>query len=117
MSVATMRACQACQACRAARRAATAVLISLTAGLGSLVPASQAALAAPSAASRPGLASPVTAYVANGLAETVTPITTAASTAGTPIAVDGFPGPIAITPDGKTAYVTTGDNEMPPRGQ
>ena len=37
---------------------------------------------------------------------TVTPITTATNTAGTPITVGRRPDAIAITPDGKTAYVT-----------
>ena len=37
---------------------------------------------------------------------TVTPIDTATNTPGTPIPVGGIPYAIAITPDGKTAYVT-----------
>ena len=36
---------------------------------------------------------------------TVTPIATATNTAGPPIPVGGYPDAIAITPDGKTAYV------------
>ena len=44
-----------------------------------------------------------TAYVANS--GTVTPITTATDTAGTPITAGSDPYAIAITPDGKTAYV------------
>ena len=35
----------------------------------------------------------------------MTPINTATNTAGTPITVGSRPGAIAITPDGKTAYV------------
>ena len=46
---------------------------------------------------------------------TVTPINTATNTAGTPIPIGtgpagGGPATIAITPDGKTAYVTDGGN-------
>ena len=36
---------------------------------------------------------------------TVTPIATATNTAGPPITVGNDPNAIAITPDGKTAYV------------
>src|ERR1019366_7975036 len=90
-------------------RVMAAALISLAAGLGSVVPAPQAAadaasIAGPSASSA-GSASPVTAYVANNGAGTVTPIATATNTAGTPITVGSQPTVIAITPDGKTAYV------------
>jgi YVTN family beta-propeller protein len=37
----------------------------------------------------------------------VTPISTATGTAGKPIKVGLFPDAIAITPDGKTAYVAS----------
>ncbi|MFI5287671.1 MAG: PKD domain-containing protein [Candidatus Dormibacteria bacterium] len=43
--------------------------------------------------------------MANQNSNSVTPIDTATNTAGTAIAVGTSPGPIAITPDGKTAYV------------
>ena len=46
----------------------------------------------------------------------VTPINTATDTPGTPIKFDttgGTFGQIAITPDGKTAYVTTGSTVTP----
>src|SRR4051812_22409388 len=46
-----------------------------------------------------------TAYVANFSDDTVTPVNTATNTAGTPISVGDGPTRIAITPDGKTAYV------------
>ena len=49
----------------------------------------------------------VTAYVASGASYTVTPIRAADGTAGKPIKVGLFPDAIAITPDGKTAYVAT----------
>ena len=62
------------------------------------------AYAAPIASSA-GSAGPVTAYVANDGSGTVTPIPTATNTAGPPITVGGNPYAIAITPDGKTAYV------------
>jgi YVTN family beta-propeller protein len=47
-----------------------------------------------------------TVYVANTGDGTVTPIDTATNTAGTPIPAGTAPWGIAITPDGKTAYVT-----------
>jgi len=50
-------------------------------------------------------ANPVTAYVVNSGANTVTPITTATNTASTPIPVGGEPHAITITPDRTTAYV------------
>ena len=52
-------------------------------------------------------ASSHTAYVANQ-AGSVTPIDTATNTAGTAIGVGSNPSEVAITPDGKTAYVTNG---------
>jgi YVTN family beta-propeller protein len=86
-----------------------AALISLAAGLGSVVPAPQAAADAASmagsSASSAGSAGPVTAYVTNFNSGTVTPIATATNTAGTPITTGSNPVAIAITPDGKTAYV------------
>src|SRR5580693_4432391 len=53
----------------------------------------------------PGLAHPVTAYVA-GQPGAVTPILTATNTALAPITVGQDPRALAITPDGKTIYVT-----------
>ena len=49
-----------------------------------------------------------TAYVTSGPNgnNTVTPISTATNSAGTPISVGGWPFGIAITPNGETAYVT-----------
>ena len=46
-----------------------------------------------------------TAYVANGISDTVTPIRTATNTALKAITVGIDPIAIAITPDGTTAYV------------
>ncbi len=46
-----------------------------------------------------------TAYVANELNNSVTPIDLATNTAGSPIEVGANPAAIAITPDGSTAYV------------
>jgi YVTN family beta-propeller protein len=58
---------------------------------------------------RPGLTglapAPGTAYVANYLANTVTPIDLTTGSTGTSIPAGNSPGAIAITPDGKTAYV------------
>ena len=89
-----------------------AAAISLAAGLGPAASAPRAAADAVSTAGsavfRAGPASPVTAYVVNENdfgAGTVTPIATATNTAGPPIKVGSDAGPIAITPDGKTAYV------------
>jgi hypothetical protein len=72
-----------------------AVLVSLAAGLGSLVAGADAARIAGSPAR---LGTPVTAYVANIASETVTPIATATGTAGPPINVGRDPDAIAITP-------------------
>ena len=62
-------------------------------------------------------AHPVTAYVVNhggppGSANTgtVTPVATATSAAGKAIKVGDGPGYIAITPNGKTAYVVSEDS-------
>jgi len=58
----------------------------------------------------PAPAPPGTAYVVGHLSNgsgTVTPVDLAAGTAGTPIPVGSNAGPIAIAPDGKTAYVTS----------
>jgi DNA-binding beta-propeller fold protein YncE len=49
-----------------------------------------------------------TAYVINSGGGTVTPIDLATNTPGKPIDVSGEPVAMAITPDGKTAYVATG---------
>jgi YVTN family beta-propeller protein len=91
-------------------RVMPAVLISLTAGLGSVTPTPQAAAdAAPLAMSYAALAEsarPITAYVVNYASGTVTPISIATNTASPPITVGAGPVGIAITPDGQTAYVT-----------
>jgi YVTN family beta-propeller protein len=56
-----------------------------------------------------------TAYVANWMSKTVTPIDTATNTRGTSIAVGNGASSIAITPNGKTAYVvnTQADSVTP----
>jgi YVTN family beta-propeller protein len=46
-----------------------------------------------------------TAYVPNVGSDTVTPISTATNKPGKPIKVGAEPGLLAITPDGKIAYV------------
>jgi hyaluronoglucosaminidase len=48
-----------------------------------------------------------TAYVANYVDGTITPVGLAAGTPKTPIKVPQAPTSIAITPDGKTAYVAS----------
>ena len=48
-------------------------------------------------------------YVSNGRGGTVTAIDTATNTPGPPISVGLGPGLIAITPDGKTVYVTSNE--------
>ena len=50
-------------------------------------------------------AKPPTSLNLNSRSGTVTPITTATNTAGPPIPTGIYPDAIAITPDGKTAYV------------
>ena len=49
---------------------------------------------------------PITAYVTNEGADTVTPVDTATNTAGTPITGVLNPFAMAITPNGESAYVT-----------
>jgi YVTN family beta-propeller protein len=53
-------------------------------------------------------------YVADRGSGTVTPIRTATNTAGRPITVGKDPWAIAITPNGKTAYVANNDVESLP---
>src|ERR1039458_7361544 len=102
-------------------RVMAAALISLAAALGSVVPAPQAAADAASMAGSSassagaagpgppppaaGWAGPVSAYVTTFNSGTVPPIATATNTAGTPITTGSNPVAIAITPDGKNAYV------------
>ena len=54
-----------------------------------------------------------TAYVINRADETVTPIWTATNTTGDPISVGHFPVGVAITPNGRTAYVTSESGVTP----
>lgn len=53
-------------------------------------------------------------YVSNGRGDTVTPIVAATGTPGPPIPVGPAPGEIVVTPDGKTAYITTDDPVVVP---
>ena len=53
-----------------------------------------------------------TAYVADKASGNVVPIDLATNTAGTPIAVAG-PNGLAVSPDSKTVYVTSGDTIVP----
>ena len=84
-------------------------LVLLAAGLGTVVPA-QASARTPTAGSprlsnSPGAG---TAYVLNYNSDTVTPITIATNTPGTPIPVESAPynpALMTITPDRKTVYV------------
>jgi YVTN family beta-propeller protein len=55
-----------------------------------------------------------TAYVVNNSDGTLTPINTATSTPGTAIKLGGAPYGIAITPDGKTAYVVDEEGSVIP---
>jgi YVTN family beta-propeller protein len=88
-------------------RLASASLVTLAAAatLAAPVPARAAA----DRVGRPAATAP-TLYVVNEggtvVPGTVTPIDTATGVAGTPIKVGGVPFAIAITPNGKTAYVT-----------
>jgi YVTN family beta-propeller protein len=86
-----------------ARTAAVVAAAVVLAGL-NLAGASGAAASATAPAAGPE-ADPATAYVANFLANTVTPINTATNMPGKAIKVGAAPSTIAITPSGKTAYV------------
>jgi YVTN family beta-propeller protein len=55
-----------------------------------------------------------TVYVSNGRAGTMTPVAAATNTPGPPIPVGRGPGLIVITPDGKTAYVTSDESIVVP---
>jgi YVTN family beta-propeller protein len=73
-----------------------------------------AAAPATAGAASPGCRAPaVTVYVVNDSAGTVTPIRAATNTAGPAIKVGGHPLNIAITPNGKTAYVTANTTVTP----
>src|SRR2546425_1131715 len=74
----------------------------LQASIGTLLAMAALAQAHPVAAATPAWG----AYVTNLGSNPATPIATASNTAGAPITVGGFPFGIAITPDGRTAYVT-----------
>jgi YVTN family beta-propeller protein len=84
------------------------------AGCGLLIFAASGTAAAAPVAHSSGHSDPVTAYVANGSSDTVTPVDTATNTALSPIAVGGNAGALAITPNGKTAYVCTGLDAVTP---
>ncbi len=75
------------------------------AGAVALMPAAGSAATAGSPASPARSARAVTAYVVNVNSGTVTPVNTVTNTAGKPIGVGANPHYIAITPNGKTAYV------------
>jgi len=97
------------------RRVISAVLISLGAGLASVPPvphavADAASLAGSPAASLGGPARPITAYVANIISGTVTPIATATNTAGPPITTGTQPIAIApaTVPQGPTGPIVSG---------
>ena len=55
-----------------------------------------------------------TLYVLNSGGDTVTPIRVATNTGGAPIPVAHQPFTLAVTPDGKTLYVTGGVNLLIP---
>jgi hypothetical protein len=82
--------------------AAAGAVIAVVAGTAAV----SSALHGPRAATRAGLAHGTTAYVVNSALGTVIPIQTATNTALPPIKTGGWPLAIAITPDGKTAYVS-----------
>ncbi len=82
-------------------------------GTAILLPAAVLASAGPAAATTGSpvwarRAHPVTVYVASYESSTVTPIRAAANKAGKAITVGGLPRYMAITPNGKTAYVSSG---------
>jgi YVTN family beta-propeller protein len=77
--------------------AGVAVVLSAAAGVGG--PAASAVVTGHQCLLR-------TAYVVDAHSNTVVPINTRSNTPGRPIPVGNRPDAIAITPDGKTAYVT-----------
>lgn len=79
------------------------------------VPAVTGALGHTSAVPRAGIPSAPIVYVAGGgRAGTVTAISAATNTPGTPIKVGQAPGAIGIMPDGKTAYVVNEGGTVTP---
>ena len=79
--------------------------------IAALIPAGIGALGHGPAAPRTGGQGPARGpivYVANSGSGTVTPIRTATNTALKPVKTGRLPQAIAITPDGTTAYVTSG---------
>jgi DNA-binding beta-propeller fold protein YncE len=105
---------------RVARGAAAVTAVTALGLAGAAVPAGAAAQAA---GTRPALASrawrtgcPATAYVlSDGPSGTVTPIRTATGATGPVIPIGNYPGLIAITPDGRTAYVSSDSGVTPIR--
>jgi DNA-binding beta-propeller fold protein YncE len=95
---------------------AAAATVSLA---GAAVPASAAPQAAGTRPAPAALAMmagcPVTAYVlSNGPAGAVTPIRSATNQAGPAIPIGNYPGLLAITPNGKTAYLLNGYGSVIP---
>jgi YVTN family beta-propeller protein len=84
----------------AVSRKFVAVVVVALSGSGILVATS----ATPGAAAAGGCAG--TAYVTNALDGTVSVISTATGAVSPPITVGNMPNQVAITPDGKRAYVT-----------
>jgi YVTN family beta-propeller protein len=80
----------------ATRHSTSRLLVAIAGGATTLL----MAMTSPAAA-----AGQQTAYVLNYDSESITPINTNTNAPGTPITIAGGPAAIAITPDGKTAYV------------
>jgi YVTN family beta-propeller protein len=98
---------------RASRFVCLAMILGMTVALTASVDTGPAQAGARGAARAPRVEA-WTAYVANPVDNTVTPINTATNTPGTPITAKNFPDAIAITPNGTTAYVVTEDNTVTP---
>jgi hypothetical protein len=96
---------------RAVRRPAMEAVVGtavLAAVISAAVPASGGVLGAASARATQGPAKRTpTAFVVNSVSNALTPVNTATNTAGKPIKVAEVPNAIAITPDGRTAYVVS----------
>src|SRR6185312_4564241 len=91
------------------RVTAAAVACAVILGSAAFAPAGRAAGAAGVPVSAARNSGRVTAYVVNYNSDTVTPINTATNTALKPVRTGyGNPDAIAITPDGKTAYIANG---------
>src|SRR5258708_27531265 len=98
---------------RVTRRRLTVTVVAMLAITCSGVVAEAAPAAATPARSRAFATPAPTAYVANLVSNTVTPIATATNKPGKPIKVGNYPAAITITPNGRTAYIPNAASATP----